>query len=197
MSKRLSSPRGLSATPPQQVRIIAGRWKGRMLPVVQQEHVRPTPNRVRETLFNWLQSYIQGSFCLDLFAGSGVLGIESVSRGAAHATIIDQDPAVIALLQKQVALLEASEINLLCMNGVSFLANQESKFDIVYLDPPFGKIDLEQLMSDLATSNALKPAALIYLESPLDKLPQELPSTWQWRRQAKASQVAYGLIATA
>ena len=83
------------ARAPQQVRIIAGRWRGTKLPVVLQDDVRPTPSRVRETLFNWLQARIEGSHCLDLFAGSGALGFEAVSRGAAQATLVDNDAKVI------------------------------------------------------------------------------------------------------
>ena len=195
MSKRRNSTRD-SSTTPQQVRIIAGRWKGRKLPVVQKDDVRPTPNRVRETLFNWLQGNIQGSHCLDLFAGSGALGFESASREASLVTVVDNDHAVIELLKKQIELFDASKINLVCDDGIKYLSKTEQKFDIIYLDPPFSKFDLNQLLAQLENVKILKPQALVYVESPPDELPQNLPSGWQWWRQSKASQVAFGLIAT-
>ena len=195
MNKRPSSTRDLSNTP-QQVRIIAGRWKGRMLPVVQKNDVRPTPNRVRETVFNWLQSYLPGSNCLDLFAGSGALGFESVSRGAAAATIVEFDAKIIDILRQQVSKLMADEITLIHADGLAFLNQTSTKFDIVYLDPPFNKFDLQELLQVVAKANILKQQAVIYVESALKQLPQELPSNWQWKRQSKASQVEFGLIAT-
>ena len=196
MSKRHNATREAPATSSQQVRIISGRWRGRKLPVVQKDDVRPTPNRVRETLFNWLQERIQGSHCLDLFAGSGALGFESASRGATQVTIVDQDMTIIQLLKQQVELFDANEINVVCDDGLAYLAKTKSKFDIIYLDPPFLKIDLSELLFQIADANICKPHAMLYVESPLDKLPQELPSGWRWWRQSHASQVAYGLIAT-
>lgn len=196
MSKRPSSTPNLFATP-QQVRIIAGRWKGRKLPVVQDKDVRPTPNRVRETVFNWLQGYLPGSNCLDLFAGSGALGFESVSRGAATATIVDHDAKVIEILREQVNKFAATEeITLVHADGIAYLNQVETKFDIVYLDPPFKKYDLEQLLVTLTKVDILNQQAMIYTESSLGQLPQDLPLTWKWWRQSKVSQVEFGLIAT-
>ena len=196
MSKRPSSTPNLSTTP-QQVRIIAGRWKGRMLPVARGKNVRPTPNRVRETVFNWLQGYLPGSNCLDLFAGSGALGFESVSRGAAMAIIVDDNAKVIESLREQVNKFAANdEITLIHADGIAYLNQAESKFDIVYLDPPFNKFNLEQLLVTLTNVDILSQQAMIYMESSLGQLPQNLPSTWQWWRQSKASQVEFGLIAT-
>ena len=195
MSKRRNATRNIDSAP-QQVRIIAGCWKGRNIPVIKKEDVRPTPNRVRETVFNWLQNSLPGSRCLDLFAGSGVLGIESVSRGAAHATIVDLDREIIALLKSQLELLETNAVDLICGDSFDYIANTEQQFDIIYLDPPFQKVDLKKLLDQVNSANILKPHAQIYMESLPGQLPQELPPNWQWRRQSKASQVAYGLIAT-
>ena len=195
MSKRPNAPQKLDSAP-QQVRIIAGCWKGRNIPVIKKEDVRPTPNRVRETVFNWLQEFLPGSYCLDLFAGSGVLGFESISRGAAQATIVDRDPDIINLLQKQIELFATDAIHLICDDGVHFITTAKQKFDIVYLDPPFQKFELDHLLVLLSTANILNPNALVYTEGSPGQLPQELPPNWQWRRQAKAGQVAYGLIAT-
>ena len=121
MSKRHKTTQRLDSAP-QQVRIIAGCWKGRKIPVLHNEDVRPTPNRVRETVFNWLQEFLPGSQCLDLFAGSGALGIESVSRGAAQATIVDRDRGVIELLRRQLELLETDAIQLVCEDSVDYIA---------------------------------------------------------------------------
>ena len=195
MGKRRNATGNVDSAP-QQVRIIAGCWKGRNIPVIKKESVRPTPNRVRETVFNWLQDALPGSYCLDLFAGSGVLGIESVSRGAAHATIVDLDREIIELLNLQLKLLETNVVDLVCADSVEYIYNTGQQFDIVYLDPPFQKFDLNKLLDQVKAANILKPHAQIYMESLPGQLPQELPSNWQWRRQSKASQVSYGLIAT-
>ena len=167
-----------------------------MLPVAEQAGVRPTPNRVRETLFNWLQGRIEGSNCLDLFAGSGALGFESSSRGATKVTLVDNSPAVIDVLKEQVFRLHAKGMELVCSDGPSYLAESRENFDIVFLDPPFQQFSLEQLLQKLAGSRVLKKNAMIYLESPPGKLPVRLPDQWQWWRQSRASQVEYGLITT-
>lgn len=195
MSKRRNATRA-QATTPQQVRIIAGRWKGRKIPVVKKEGVRPTPNRVRETLFNWLQNRIAGSHCLDIFAGSGALGLESVSRGATHATIVDHDPEIIQTLQTLVELLASEQLSLVCDDAINYMASTTQRFDIVYLDPPFNKFELNPLLCQLFEADILKPHALIYVENSPGQIPLALPSNWHWWRQAKAGQVAYGLIAT-
>lgn len=195
MSKRRNASRIVDSAP-QHVRIIAGCWKGRKIPVIKKESVRPTPNRVRETVFNWLQDSLPGSRCLDLFAGSGVLGIESVSRGAAYAAIVDLDSEVVELLKSQLELLETDVVDLICGDSIDYIFNTEQQFDIVFLDPPFQKFDLNKLLDQVESANILKPHAMIYMECLRGHLPQKLPSNWKWRRQSRASQVAYGLIAT-
>ncbi len=167
-----------------------------MLPVVQQNDVRPTPNRVRETLFNWLQTRIEGSTCLDLFAGSGALGFESVSRGAAKATLVDNSPSIINVLREQTSLLQTDAIDVILSDGIAYLSSVEQNFDIIYLDPPFRQYDLEQVLRSLSVANALKDNSLIYVEGLPGTLPSQLPNQWQWWRQSTASQVEYGLIAT-
>ena len=183
-------------TAPQQVRIIAGCWKGSKLPVIQKQFIRPTPNRVRETVFNWLQPVIAGSDCLDLFAGSGALGIEAVSRGAAHAVLVDSDRDVILCLQQQVERLQTNSVTVLAADVSKKIPYLEKKFDIVFLDPPFGRFDLQQLLSTIKLQQILKPNALIYIEAQANTLPVALPLEWSWRRQSNASEVDFGLIAT-
>lgn len=181
---------------PKRVRIIGGNWKGRLLPVAQKPGLRPTPNRIRETLFNWLQAYIEGSECLDLFAGSGALGFEAASRGASHVTLVEKDVVIIKLLTQQVEELRAKNIDVRQADGLSYPQNTGKSFDIIFLDPPFNQVNLQDLLATIAGLKIVKPSAKIYVESPLNQLPEVLPKQWSWWRRAKASQVEYGLIAT-
>ena len=183
-------------TAPHHVKIIGGRWRGTKLPVILKENIRPTPARVRETLFNWLQTYIEGSRCLDLFAGSGALGFESISRGAGHASFVDIDPQVTKLLSQQLTKLQSSDGEIICMDGVGFIDACNNPFDIVYLDPPFSLFNLENILEKLSASNVLKPDGLVYVESSVENFPQKLPINWKWKRQSNASQVEYGLLTT-
>ncbi len=193
MSKSPKTTRNL-AQAPQQVRIIAGRWRGTKLPVVLQDDVRPTPNRVREALFNWLQTRIEGSHCLDLFAGSGALGFEAVSRGAAHATLVDNDQQIVSILSKQVEKLDAQEISLARADALSYIQNCSTQFDVIFLDPPFSKYDPNELLQQVVDSNCIKIGGLVYLEASPEKFPQSPPESWQWQRQLKAGQVECGLL---
>ena len=195
VSKQPGRPYNLSSAP-RQVKIIAGRWRGAKIPVLLKDHIRPTPARVRETLFNWLRAYLPGSHCLDLFAGSGALGFEAMSRGAQHVTLVDNDSAVIQLLGKQIARLNSKQIHLVNSDGLKFLADISRQFDIVFLDPPFTKFKIENILQVLAGHEVLKPGALIYAESAPENFPQNLPANWRWQRQSRAGHVEYGLIAT-
>ncbi len=195
MSKSRNQQNKLSSAP-QYVKLIGGRWRGTKIPVVLKEKIRPTPSRVRETLFNWLQASIPGSHCLDLFSGSGALGLEAISRGASHVTFVDNDNAVHKLLSEQLERLSAHEAELINNDGPSFVKNSTKQFDIVFLDPPFSKFNIEDLLQQLADSDTIKPGGLIYVESSADKFPQNLPINWKWQRQSKAGQVEYGLIST-
>src|SRR5205085_3095301 len=119
------------------VRIIAGKWRGRKLKVPDIQDLRPTPDRVRETVFNWLAPYIQGSYCLDLFTGSGVLGFEALSRGASYVEMIDQSPEVVTLLQQELMQFEAENARIFCKTVPHELPKADHMFDIVFLDPPY------------------------------------------------------------
>lgn len=148
------------------VRIVAGQWRGRKIPVLQADGLRPTGDRVRETLFNWLQTDIPGSRCLDLFAGSGALGLEAASRGAASVTLVESSSAVAAQLQKSMAELQADQrVQLHNVTAKAFLATNPEPYDLVFVDPPFEQQlhvpTIEQLVPDLVV-----PDALIYLELP-------------------------------
>jgi len=181
---------------PQQVRIIGGVWRGSKLPVMMRDGLRPTASRTRETLFNWLQPMIQGSHCLDLFAGSGVLGFEAVSRGAARADLIEMDRQVVDILQQQALRLHARQVNIVHQAAQKFISQTDHQYDVVFIDPPFHEIDLANFLTQLHTTQIVKTDAKIYIEAPKQCLPDELPTNWVWQRQSKAGEVEYGLIST-
>lgn len=178
------------------IRIIAGKWRSRKLPFVGEvESLRPTPDRVRETVFNWLQTKIPGANCLDLFAGSGALAYEACSRGAAKVSALDNAPQVTQMLQKNADLLNCPELNIIRTDSLLWLKNNESpdQFDIVFLDPPYSKNLLPECCQLLDTGNLLAPGGVIYLESdhPLEEL--TLPSSWKLLKSKKAGQVYFGV----
>jgi len=178
-----------------QLRIIAGKWRGRKITFPDQEGLRPSPDRVRETLFNWLQSHIPGACCLDLFAGSGALSFEAASRAAAHITCVELNPVSAASIKKNIAILEANTISLLQQDALKFLtiSSPEKKYDLIFLDPPFSENLLEKSCELLENNAWLNDSALIYLESDQDLGEYALPSNWTLVKQKKAGQVYYGL----
>lgn len=191
---------------PNQLRIIGGRWRSRRLSFPDVEGLRPTPDRVRETLFNWLAPVIEGARCLDLFAGSGALGLEALSRGAVEVVMLDRDPQVIACLKENVATLSAPGATIVAADALAYLQQREIPFhpplikggtggifDIVFLDPPFGQGLLEPCCTLLEERGWLAPSAHIYLESESALGPPTLPAQWQLKRSQKAGQVGYHL----
>lgn len=180
---------------PHQLRIIGGQWRGRRLSFPDVEGLRPTPDRVRETLFNWLAPIIEGARCLDLFAGSGALSLEALSRGAAEVVMVDRDPQVIARLKENVATLSAPGAALVAADALTWLQSphQKSTFDIVFLDPPFGYGLLDPCCKLLEERGWLAPSTYIYLESESALGPPVLLDNWQLKHSKKASQVGYHL----
>ena len=149
-----------------QLRIVAGKWRGRKIPVLDSDGLRPTGDRVRETLFNWLQLDIPGRHCLDLFAGSGALGLEAASRGAASVCLVESAAPVAAQLQRTLTALAAPDsVSLYTGTAQSFLKNPPSTFDVVFVDPPFDKRLHETILQCLSDS-CLSPEALVYVECP-------------------------------
>ena len=140
-----------------QLRIIGGVWRGRKLDFPSIPGLRPTPDRVRETVFNWLQFDVVGSRCLDLFAGSGALGVEALSRGASVVTFIDEQSSVIAAIKSNMNVLAANDVRCLTADALSYLrnSNSENKFDIVFCDPPFQQDFLPKIIDALSTSGLL------------------------------------------
>lgn len=175
------------------VRIIGGKWRGRRLKVPNIKGLRPTPDRVRETLFNWLMPVIDGANCLDLFAGSGVLGFEALSRGAAHVVMIDQAQQVVNLLKEECATFGADNALVYSGNMPKQLRPVTQPFDIVFLDPPYQDNLLLPSCHYLEENNFLADNAYIYLEAHQVIKDNELPPNWRMIKSQKAGQVAYHL----
>ncbi|WP_303907197.1 16S rRNA (guanine(966)-N(2))-methyltransferase RsmD [Thiohalomonas denitrificans] len=179
------------------LRIIGGEWRSRRLSFPDVEGLRPTPDRVRETLFNWLQGRVEGARCLDLYAGSGALGLEALSRGAAEAVFVDSDAEVARQLKENLALLGSEGGRVVRSNVLNYLRGGGQPFDIVFVDPPFRRGLLEPTLRLLAQGGWLAPKAWIYLESEADaEAPPVLPAGWHALKHRVAGQVNYQLIET-
>ena len=176
-----------------QLRIIGGAWRGRKLQFPDVAGLRPTADRVRETLFNWLQPSIAGARCLDLFAGSGALGLEALSRGAAEVVFVDRDPCAVEQIKSHINTLSAQGAQTVCRDGLAYLRGSARPFDIVFLDPPYHQDLLRDCVQSLASQDWLAHGAAIYLESESDLTGLLLPEHWQLIRHKRAGQVHYGL----
>lgn len=180
-----------------ELRIIGGKWRGRRVKFPDVEAIRPTPDRVRETLFNWLQHVIAGSRCLDLFAGSGALGIEALSRGAAQVVFVDRERGVIRELEQTLSMLEASGAESHAQDAIKFLERTGSPavqpFDVVFLDPPFAADYLPQVCRALEERGWLASRATIYIESPARSGVPTLPGNWTLLKSGRAGEVGYHL----
>ena len=181
----------------QQVRIIGGEWRGRKLNFPEIEGLRPTPDRVRETLFNWLSAYVPGGRCLDMFSGSGALGFEALSRGAIHVTMIDNSAEVIHQLRQNIQELKSQHAELVTGSAVNWLETRtgdlEIQYDIVFMDPPFNK-DLAPLCCLLLEQkNLLADNAMIYVETEKEMTDLQVPDNWELYRDKTAGQVTYRL----
>ncbi len=174
------------------MRIIGGRWRGRRVPVEPGEQVRPTPDRVRETVFNWLAPVIGGARCLDLFAGSGALGIEALSRGARVVWFVEQSEEAASRLREVLLTLRAENDRLVVGDAEQFLRGSPHVFDIVFLDPPYHGNRLENLCT-LLDRGWLAPGAYIYLELSRQQSLPGLPSNWSVVRESTAGQVRFAL----
>lgn len=177
------------------VRIIAGTWRGRKLPFPSSEGLRPTGDRIRETLFNWLAPYLPNARVLDMFAGSGALGFEALSRGAAHCLMLEKTPAVAQSLQQNAQTLGANNLQLHAGCAEAWLTQAASEpFDVVFIDPPFAVQTLNQstLAAQLAARGLLNDGALIYVEQARDT-PLALPAGFSLHRSLNAGQVTCAL----
>lgn len=176
------------------VRIIGGDWRSRVLQFPDAPDLRPTPDRVRETLFNWLQFNIVGAHCLDLFAGSGALGLEALSRGAATVTALESNSGAANALRQNARLLATDKLQVVQQDALRWLDQPASQqFSVVFLDPPFAA-DLHQRCCELLQQHGwLAPKAMIYLESGDSLAKIALPAQWQLDRHKRAGDVHYGL----
>ena len=177
-----------------QVRIIAGQWRGRKLSFPDAAGLRPTPDRIRETLFNWLTPVISGAHCLDLFAGSGGLGFEAASRGAARVVMTECDPRVVAALRRTQARLGARQVEVISGEVKKYLARSSEQFDVVFLDPPFSQPYLvAETVELLQQGPHLKTGAYVYMETAVAREIANTPAGWELRRAQRAGAVSYRL----
>ncbi|GAA0343020.1 16S rRNA (guanine(966)-N(2))-methyltransferase [Morganella psychrotolerans] len=181
------------SAPQGQIRIIAGLWRGRKLPVLTHDGLRPTTDRVRETLFNWLMPVINGARCLDAFAGSGALGFEALSRHAAAVTFIELNRAVATQISANARLLTCDHATVVNQSAPQFLAQPGTPFDVVFLDPPFRKGLLQETVDLLEQNGWLSANAMIYAEAEAESDPLIVPANWLCHREKVAGQVAYRL----
>jgi len=174
------------------VRIIGGHHRGKNITFPDELGLRPTPSRIRETLFNWLMNNVRGARCLDAFAGSGALGFEAWSRGASDVTLLEQSRVTATHLKKQAATFHSSMLHVVHMDAIVYLNNHTPAFDIIFLDPPFGKPQLLlNSITCLEQSSTLRPGGLLYTES--SEALTLNPALWETLKFKKAGNVIYGL----
>ncbi len=179
-----------------QLRIIGGQWRGRKLPIIDAEGLRPTSDRIRETLFNWLAPNLNGSTCVDLFAGSGALGLECLSRGALSATLIENNTVVAKQLEQNCKLIDAPNADIVQGDAQDWLLNQtltKRSIDIVFIDPPFAYDLWDNTIERLTQSELLAKDALVYIESPRGKV-YKIPPEWESLKKKTAGDVDYTLF---
>jgi 16S rRNA (guanine966-N2)-methyltransferase len=181
------------SSPGGKLRIIGGSLRGSKLVVPDAPGLRPTPDRVRETLFNWLMPFIDGARCLDLFAGTGALGIEALSRGAAWVDFIETDPRLAQALRENLARLHQAAAAVRCGDALTILGSPPAHaYDIVFVDPPFSASLWEAAAGALQSAGWLRAGALVYLEMPAQAQPA-LPPQWEPHRTSSAGAVRYML----
>jgi 16S rRNA (guanine966-N2)-methyltransferase len=189
--------RGTNAGAAGTLRVIGGKYRRRMIRVPARPGLRPTPDRVRETLFNWLGQNLDGLACLDLFAGSGALGFEAASRGATRVVLVEKDRAAVAELERSRASLDATQVTIVCADAAAWLARDHERpgarpsrrYDVVFLDPPFRQNAVPAILGNLPPR--LEPGARVYVES---EAPVEVAAPWTELKRARAGQVSYQLL---
>jgi 16S rRNA (guanine966-N2)-methyltransferase len=181
-NKRARAARG-------RVRIVGGAWRSRRIEVAARPGLRPTPDRVRETLFNWLGQDLAGLACLDLFSGSGALGFEAASRGAARVVLVERDRAALAALARSKAALGADRVEIVAGDAHAYLSRARERFDVVFLDPPFRQNAVPALLERLPA--LLASGARVYAEG---AAPVEARAPWRELRRARAGEVSCQLL---
>jgi 16S rRNA (guanine966-N2)-methyltransferase len=167
------------------VRIIAGEWRSRRLPVIDIPGLRPSGDRSREILFNWLQAYIPGARCADLFAGTGALGLEAASRGASAVTLVESNKRVTTHLQVSIEMLEAAHVSLYHGDALTWLKSQaQQSLDIIFVDPPFADGIHEEVLKLIGQSGCLAEGGFVYLETAASQVLKSRPEGWSlWREK--------------
>jgi 16S rRNA (guanine966-N2)-methyltransferase len=176
----MSRGRSDRESPSGRLRIVAGKWRSRLLPIADEPGLRPTSERIRETLFNWLAPTVEGSRCLDLFAGSGALGLEALSRGAREVVFVEKSVHAVEVLEASVSALDAEGARVHAADALSFLRGDGQAFDIVFLD--------------LDERGWLTANAMVYLEQDRDRPLPDLPDGWVVLKEKTAGQVRYALV---
>jgi 16S rRNA (guanine966-N2)-methyltransferase len=193
ISKQSGKPQKKS--PPGRLRIVAGIWRSRLLDIADVDGLRPTSERIRETLFNWLAMKIVGARCLDLCAGTGALGLEALSRGATETVLVEKSAKAIDALRQNVAALGADRAIVRQADALDFLRSGEfGKFDIVFLDPPFAADMLEDMCRLLEEKAVLTADARVYLEQDRDRPEVVLPEGWMVLKSKSSGNVRYSLV---
>ncbi|CAN4268393.1 COG0742 N6-adenine-specific methylase [Methylophilaceae bacterium] len=188
----LSKPLSSKASKTNQVRINAGVWRSRLLKFPDVEGLRPTPERVRQTVFNWLGQDLTGKTCLDLFAGTGAFGFEALSRNAKNVVMVENSVLAYQSLMQNQQLLDAKNSHILRQDVLAFLSQNTQLFDVVFCDPPYHKAWLEKILPSL--NQHLSPSGLLYIEAEFSLELRDLLSGWQLVKQNKAGNVYYHLL---
>jgi len=188
----LSKPLSSKASKTNQVRINAGVWRSRLLKFPDVEGLRPTPERVRQTVFNWLGQDLTGKTCLDLFSGTGAFGFEALSRNAKNVVMVENSVLAYQSLMQNQQLLDAKNSHILRQDVLAFLSQNTQLFDVVFCDPPYHKAWLEKILPSL--NQHLSPSGLLYIEAEFSLELRDLLSGWQLVKQNKAGNVYYHLL---
>ena len=181
--------------PPGRLRIVAGNWRSRLLEIADVKGLRPTSERIRETLFNWLMPTIHGTKCLDLFAGTGGLGLEALSRGASECVFVEKSSRAACVLERNVRKLNADGATVLKQDAYDYLAEAgRERFDLVFLDPPFATESVGELCRLIHKGNLLTAGGKVYVEQDRSANEPELPEGWRTWKRGTAGKVRYSLV---
>lgn len=176
------------------IRLISGKWRGKKLPVKDIEGLRPTTDRTKETLFNWLMHDINDATCLDCFSGSGSLGFEALSRFAKKVTLLEKDKSVSKQLRENLATLNVNNASVIEGDSISYLNRDATEqYNIVFIDPPFNKNLVQPCCDALQSNGYLAPEALIYIEREIDLMALNIPNSWALLKEKSTGQVTYQL----
>lgn len=183
----------MSAKNASKVRIIGGFLKRRLIPFYANDGLRPTPDAVRETLFNWCMPFIENALCLDLFAGSGALGFEAASRGAREVVMLEKNSDVFEVLKKNLNEFKMPQVKLYCLDALAYVSTFKKKFDLIFIDPPFFKELINPILENLAKNKFLNNHAHIYIEMEKKHNTLQVPKNWKLKKEKTTSQIKYQL----